>query len=801
MTIKSYRARALGAAVAGLLSIGTMAAALAVSAPAGAVVPHYTPTTGIPAAPTAVNEVVDSGGTIDSNCGAGLTTAPADVYSTISAAVTAASAGNTIYVCAGTYAETVTATNDLTIDGAQWSATAVGRSTSPTINSVITPPTNDNGVTYATGALSGTLSGLDLVNPTAAATSQIDGISAFVSGTGYTWTNNLISGFTVGIQFFASGTGDGTSIEGNAFENNTADPSNGASGQGIFDAGGASNNVTVENNAFSGDNAGPDGDDCDINTTGSGFGTAQTGWVIEDNTSEGAGNFLVLFETTGAVVSGNTVTGNNSSAFYIGGDNTGTSITGNSVSNGVAPNDIGIKFTNYAGFGYGDSSDLTASGNSITNEAVGIEGVNGYPGTAISNNTITTMSNDCILMEPGAIGYAITGNVLIGCTNFAIEDQNTGSGGTAGTGNTYSGNTGTPTSPTGLAVPPTTLSSTPTAGTTTAGTAFGVQLSASGATGTVTYVQTSGSPNVTVSSSGALNAPSTLAAGTYTAGGTLSDTHGDTGTFGFTLNITSATTPPRPTGGYDLVGSDGGVFVFNPPGVGGGFYGSLPGIHVHVNNIVGIVPTAGDLGYYLVGSDGGVFAFGDAPFFGSLPGQGTHVNDIAGIVPTANNQGYFLVGRDGGVFAFGNASFLGSLPGQGVHLDNVVGIAATSDDGGYWVVTSTGQVYNFGDAAAYGSANAAVTAIAATPDGHGYWLVGPDGGVFAFGEAAFDGSLPGINVHVENIVGIVHSADGQGYLLIGSDGGVFAFGDAPFEGSLPGINVHINNVVGAVPTA
>src|SRR5580704_14692153 len=67
--------------------------------------------------------------------------------------------------------------------------------------------------------------------------------------------------------------------------------------------------------------------------------------------------------------------------------------------------------------------------------------------------------------------------------------------------------------------------------------------------------------------------------------------------------------------GYDLVGSDGGVFVFH-----GGFYGSLPGLGIHVDNIVGIAPAANYGGYYLVGSDGGVFSFGDTSYEGSLPG-------------------------------------------------------------------------------------------------------------------------------------------------------------------------------------
>jgi hypothetical protein len=42
---------------------------------------------------------------------------------------------------------------------------------------------------------------------------------------------------------------------------------------------------------------------------------------------------------------------------------------------------------------------------------------------------------------------------------------------------------------------------------------------------------------------------------------------------------------------------------------------------------------------------------------------------------------------------------------------------------------------------------------------------------------------------------------GAGYWLIGSDGGLFAFPNAPFENSLPGLGIHVNNIVGAAPTA
>jgi hypothetical protein len=266
----------------------------------------------------------------------------------------------------------------------------------------------------------------------------------------------------------------------------------------------------------------------------------------------------------------------------------------------------------------------------------------------------------------------------------------------------------------------------------------------------------------------------------------------------FPVTSTSGATS---TGGYDLVGRDGGVFVF-PTGAGGGFYGSLPGIGVHVNNIVGIVVTNDGMGYFLVGNDGGVFAFGDATFAGSLPGIGVHVNNIVGIVPTTDDKGYYLVGKDGGVFAFGDAAFENSLPGMGVHVDNIVGIAATSDDLGYWLVSATGTVYSLGDAKNFGVTNTGpTTAIAATASGTGYWLLGPNGSVTPFGDAGSYGSLPGDGVKVSNIVSMVPTSDGQGYLMIGSDGGTFAFGNAVYQGSLPGIGVHVNNIVGAVPTA
>jgi subtilase family serine protease len=273
-----------------------------------------------------------------------------------------------------------------------------------------------------------------------------------------------------------------------------------------------------------------------------------------------------------------------------------------------------------------------------------------------------------------------------------------------------------------------------------------------------------------------------------------------------TVGTGAATAPfsfgrgPAPRSGYWMIGNDGGVFAFGDAG----FVGSLPGLGVHVNNIVGAVPTADGRGYWMIGRDGGVFAFGDAGYVGSLPGLGVHVTNVVGAVPTADGRGYWMIGSDGGVFAFGDAGFVGSLPGLGVHVNNIVGAVPTADGRGYWMIGRDGGVFAFGDAGFVGSLpglgvhiNNIVGAVP-TADGRGYWMIGRDGGVFAFGDAGYVGSLPGLGVHINNIVGAVPTADGRGYWMVGSDGGVFAFGDAGFVGSLPGLGVAVHNVVGFV---
>ena len=82
----------------------------------------------------------------------------------------------------------------------------------------------------------------------------------------------------------------------------------------------------------------------------------------------------------------------------------------------------------------------------------------------------------------------------------------------------------------------------PTAATTPAGKAFTGQLEVSGAQGAVTYALLSGAPELSVSSSGKISCPGTLAVGLYTASGSAKDSLGDSATWSFSLSVVGAAT-------------------------------------------------------------------------------------------------------------------------------------------------------------------------------------------------------------------------------------------------------------------
>ena len=213
-------------------------------------------------------------------------------------------------------------------------------------------------------------------------------------------------------------------------------------------------------------------------------------------------------------------------------------------------------------------------------------------------------------------------------------------------------------------------------------------------------------------------------------------------------------------------------------------YGSLTGTALH-QPIVGMAVDRQTGGYWLVGADGGVFAF-NAPFRGSA--SSLHLNaPVVGIAATPDGSGYRLVAADGGVFSY-NATFYGS--GGWAHLNQpIVGLGVDRMTGGYWLVAADGGVFSY-NAPYFGSTggehlNRPVVGIMPTSDGTGYRLVASDGGVFSFG-APFLGSAGSIRLNQPVVAGVEDNSY-DGYWLMAADGGVFTYGPPgegmPFFGS------------------
>ncbi len=197
--------------------------------------------------------------------------------------------------------------------------------------------------------------------------------------------------------------------------------------------------------------------------------------------------------------------------------------------------------------------------------------------------------------------------------------------------------------------------------------------------------------------------------------------------------------PTHDDGGYWLAAADGGIFSYGDAG----YQGSLPQEGVSTNKVVAIVSDPATNGYDLIGSDGSVWVF-NTPQFGDLPFFGFHVNNIVGAALTPDDKGLYLVGADGKVYSLlGDGVVQGDASGVQLNAP-IVGMAVDPATGGYWLVGRDGGVFSYG-APFYGSTgglrlNQPVTAMESTGDGGGYWFTATDGGVFAYGDASFEGS-------------------------------------------------------------
>lgn len=316
-------------------------------------------------------------------------------FSTIQSAANAAPAGSTVRVCAGNYPERITTNKSLNFLGPQAGVDARVARTNVLAEATVG---NING-SFNLPVSSGTsmVDGFRLSNPGATA----DLTAIYISGgLNHVIQNNIYEG-TRRSTFFAS-------TPGLTFRHNRS----ASAYDGFF---GSSQDVTIEENLFVGGH--PSGA---INTTS---GSQFSNYRINNNVSNGGGNFAVVFYTLNSQISGNVITNPTATAIFIGGGNTGLSISNNSIT-GATGSAIGLS----GGFGYPVDTNISITGNDLRNNvravnlgtaANGASGINVNFNRFVGNTTaINNLSTVPVNAEnnwwgcnygPGAGGAGCTG--------------------------------------------------------------------------------------------------------------------------------------------------------------------------------------------------------------------------------------------------------------------------------------------------------------------------------------------------------------------------------------------------------
>ncbi|HEY0099934.1 MAG TPA: thrombospondin type 3 repeat-containing protein [Pyrinomonadaceae bacterium] len=286
---------------------------------------------------------------------------PFAAHTSITAAVAAASNGDQIDVCAGTYTETVTVNKALNLRGAQAGVDARTRAVPVTDESVLNSPGGSFNIT----ASNATVDGFTVQEGSAAPLAN--GITLAANRSGHRIFNNIIRDNTFGLYLNSNGAIQSI-VRFNRFEGNNR--AGAASGNAIYSDQGASN-VVINQNRFTGHTSAAmvfAGTQSNI--------TVSSNQLVNDNS-------MVFFNSSAIIITGNVVTGSQGSVIFIGGGNNGIVITCNAISGGAA-NTSAIRIPN---FGSGTNSNVTANFNNIETMPFGIRIDTGqYTGTLNAEN-------------------------------------------------------------------------------------------------------------------------------------------------------------------------------------------------------------------------------------------------------------------------------------------------------------------------------------------------------------------------------------------------------------------------------
>jgi hypothetical protein len=365
---------------------------------------------------------------------------PTAPYSTISAAVAAASPGDTIQVCAGIYTETVNVDKTLTFQGAKAGVDARtsrgGLATESVVDSV------NGGFIIGAGVNGVTIDGFRIQGAGSDSVGA-DGIEAFAGSSGLTVVNNIIRDNLEGMNFQNPDGSQPALIEHNNFAKND-NGTTAEGGTGVFISNGPANNTSIVQNKFSGHRQ------TAVNFAGS-SSSPSVGLVVDGNRSVNDSTFVVATNSDNAVIDTNNITysgSTNGTAILDFGGNSDLRILSNTITGGNGNGTSGIKLADFSG---APSTGTTVSSNKVTGRYWGIRISAPYTSALVNQNTVKSSSAVGILVQAGS-GNALTrNNVSLTTGTFACEDDTSGVL-TAGTANTWtrdSGN-GTPSSPTGI---------------------------------------------------------------------------------------------------------------------------------------------------------------------------------------------------------------------------------------------------------------------------------------------------------------------------------------------------------------
>jgi nitrous oxidase accessory protein NosD len=331
---------------------------------------------------------------------------PSAGFTTIADAITAASPGDTIVVCPGSYAAT-TITKRLTLSGFTGELSNLKKCADSTNFPADSTTKNSIVAGFTVGADHVTIKGFTLTAPN-------DGVLV-PGGINAAWvTKNVAQGNSVGVNL----NGTMSVVDHNCLRNNSAGGP--ASGTGIYSDQGLKSADIVNNVFFQNTSAA-------ITLLDAGAGTLDD-VRVKNNVSSGDGDLISIAGSTHSQIKGNTATGTfPGSGIYIqagtAAPNSTLEITNNTLTLG---NDEGIYVADDA------LTSSTIKSNRATNNKT--SGLHIEPGTGDNDGNTITSNN-----------FRSNQNV----TGFDCWDETSGSG-TAGTANTWSKDKGKTQSPNGI---------------------------------------------------------------------------------------------------------------------------------------------------------------------------------------------------------------------------------------------------------------------------------------------------------------------------------------------------------------